>query len=190
MQYKTFSFLSPVTFIIAFAGFFLTFTEVNCNGQQLDTIKGIELVTGYEQDLNIVNNDATENKAEKKAERYDPNIFALNAFIAAIIGLILMAVKKLRTNYKLVSIIATIGFICLIAMMVDLKSKIADAQNDSGSKLNIDLNIDFKMKFGYWLVTASFFVAALWNAMMGFGNRKTVAEVTFEPDEHLPTEPS
>lgn len=66
MQYKTFSFLSPVTFILAFAGFFLTFTEVNCNGQQLDTIKGIELVTGYEQDLNIVNNDSTENKEEKK----------------------------------------------------------------------------------------------------------------------------
>ncbi|MBK7443693.1 MAG: hypothetical protein IPI65_19895 [Bacteroidetes bacterium] len=46
------------------------------------------------------------------------------------------------------------------------------------------------MKFGYWLVTASFFVAALWNAMMGFGNRKTKEDFEFESHDHLPAEPS
>lgn len=165
MAYKQFTFLSPVTFIIALAGFFLTFTEINCNGQQLDTIKGIELVTGYEQELDF-NLGEGNSAEEKKVEKYDPNIFALNAFIAAIIGLVLMAVKKLRTNYKLVAVIALIGFVCLIAMMVDLKTKIADAQNKQDSTLNIDLNIDFKMKFGFWLVTASFFIAAVWNILM------------------------
>jgi len=49
---------------------------------------------------------------------------------------------------------------------VDLKTKIADAQNKQDSTLNIDLNIDFKMKFGFWLVTASFFIAAVWNILM------------------------
>ena len=98
MAYKQFTFLSPVTFIIALAGFFLTFTEINCNGQQLDTIKGIELVTGYEQELDF--NLGEDNSAEeKKVEKYDPNIFALNAFIAAIIGLVLMNQLQISRSY-------------------------------------------------------------------------------------------
>jgi len=51
MQEKTFripySILSPTGGLIAFLGFFLTFTEINCNGKTLDTITGIELSTGY-----------------------------------------------------------------------------------------------------------------------------------------------
>ena len=181
MKYQQYKFLSPVTFVIALAGFFLTFTEINCNGQQLDTITGIELVTGYEQDLDIVKNDtAVENKAD--VTKYDPNIFALNAFLAAIIGIILMLFKKLRENFILVAIIASIGFICLMAMMIDLKSKIANAQNDSESTINLNLNIDFEMKFGFWLVSLSFLVAAIWNIIQWriLNNTKPITEPNIE----------
>lgn len=184
MKYQQYTFLSPVTFLIAFAGFFLTFTEINCNGQQLDTITGYELVTGYKQELDF---NLGEVAAEQKnVEKYDPNIFALNAFIAAIIGLILMSVKKLRNNFKLVAIIAIIGFVCLIAMMIDLKSKISHAQNNPDSTLNIDLDLDFKMKIGYWLVTASFFIAAMWNILMAKNASKTIEPDISDEEMHQP----
>jgi len=178
MSYRKYTLISPLSFLVAVLAFLLTFTEINCNGQQLDTITGIELVRGYEQDIDI----ATENNdAAKKVERSDPNIFALNALIAGILGIVLFALKKMRNNYQLIGIIAVIGFGCLIGMMIDLQSKMTTAQNESGGKLNIDLNVEIKMKIGFWLAVISFFIAAVWNFMLwneGKRNKGLVVEDT------------
>lgn len=162
MEYQKSTFISPLAFLVAIIAFFFTFTEIDCNGQQLDTISGIELVTGYEQDFDIL---GSETNTDTKKERYDPNIFALNAMLAAVLGLLLHAFKKMRANYQLLGLLGAVGLICLIAMMIDLKTKLVSAQNDSGGKLNIDLNISIKMKFGYWLAVISFAAATAWNFM-------------------------
>ena len=153
-------FLSPFSLLIAFFGFFLPFTDINCNEQKLDTINGIELVTGYKQDFDITNSGKEETA---KMERYDPNIFALNAMLASIMGIFLFLVKKFRTGYVLQAIISAIGFICMLGLMINLKSKLAEAQNGGNGKLNFDLNLEFEMKFGYWLVTACFLIATIIN---------------------------
>ena len=128
-----------------------------------DNINGIELVTGYKQDFDITNSGEGQ---KTNMERYDPNIFALNAFIASIIGIFLFVVKKFRSGYLLQAIISGIGFICMLGLMIDLKSKLADAQNGGNGKLNFDLNLEFEMKFGYWLVTACFLVATIINIVL------------------------
>jgi len=151
---------SPISLLIAFFGFFLPFTDINCNEQKLDTINGIELVTGYKQDFDITNSGE---EAKTNMERYDPNIFALNAFIASIMGIFLFVVKKFRSGYLLQAIISGIGLICMFGLMIDLKSKLADAQNGGNGKLNFDLNLEFEMKFGYWLVTTCFLLATIIN---------------------------
>ncbi len=156
-------FFSPISLLIAFFGFFLPFTDINCNEQKLDTINGIELVTGYKQDFDITNSGENE---KTTMERYDPNIFALNAFIAAIMGIFLFVVKKFRSGYVLQAIISAIGFICMIGLMVNLKSKLAEAQNGGNGKLNFDLNLEFEMKFGYWLVTVCFLIATIVNIIL------------------------
>jgi hypothetical protein len=163
MTLRKFSFISPLSFLTALLAFMLTFTEISCNGKQIDTISGIELVRGYEQDFDITQSN---NDVEKKVERSDPNIFALNAFIAGVLGLLLFLLKKMRNNYQLIAIVALIGFGCLIAMMINLQSEMTRAQNDSGGKVNIDLNIEVNMKIGFWLALASFFIAAVWNILM------------------------
>lgn len=159
-QVTSFPWISPLTFLVALLGFFLVFTDVNCNGTKLDSITGIELVRGYKQDLDI----SKETSESVEPERYDPNIFALNAFLAALIGIALFIIKKTRDNYTLTAIVALIGLICMLMLMLDLKTKIANAQKGN-STLNIDLNIEFEMKLGYWLVTFCFLVAAYWNFM-------------------------
>ncbi len=181
-----FTLLSPGAFFIALMGFFLTFTDINCNGQKLDSVSGIELVTGYKQELGIDKSAET-----PETERYDPNIFALNAFIAALLGIIIFAIKKFRTNYALTTLVAVIGFVCMLMLMIDLKTKLANAQKNN-STLNIDLNIEFEMKIGYWIVTACFLLAAAWNFLkMREANRNINAELPeedFQADENSVSE--
>lgn len=172
-----FSLLSPAGSLIALAGFFLIFMDINCNGTKLDSVTGIELVTGYEQDFDLT---GTETK-EAYIEKYDPNIFALNGFIAAILGLILFIVKRWRNNFQLAAVIGAIGFICMLGLMIDLKSKIAKAQ-EKDSILNFNLNIEFEMKFGYWLVTLCFLIVTIVNIMAAWKERKKVDEKNIETE--------
>ncbi len=162
-------FISPISLLIAFFGFFLPFTDINCNEQKLDTINGIELVTGYKQDFDITNSGEGETT---KMERYDPNIFALNAMIASILGIFLFLIKKFRSGYILQALISAIGFICMIGLMINLKSSLADAQSNGEGKLNFDLNLEFEMKFGYWLVTVCFLVATIINIIFSRGKKE------------------
>ena len=170
--------ISPFSLLIAFFGFFLPFTDINCNGQTLDTIDGFELVTGYRQDFDI---SGSGEEKTTEMERYDPNIFALNAFIATIMGIFLFAVKKFRTGYLLQAIISGIGFICMLGLMIDLKSKLSNAQNGGGGKLNLDLNLEFEMKIGYWLVTICFLIATIINIKLS--REKKPESLQLFPDE-------
>lgn len=116
------------------------------------------MVVGYKQEINIT--EANDSKTE--ITRYDPNIFALNAFLASIIGIVLYIIKKMRNNFQLTAIIGAVGFICMLGLMFDLKTKIANAQKND-STYNFDLNIEFEMKIGYWLVTLCFLIATVFN---------------------------
>lgn len=172
-QYRSFKLLSPAGCIIALLGFFLTFTEINCNGTTLDTITGVELATGYRPDIDLTESN---DEPETKQEKYDPNVFALNAWIAAMLGLALFLIPKMRDQHALHLIIALIGFGCMIGLMFNLKSALNDAKS-SGGVVNVDLPITFDMQPGYWIVTASFFLTLVADIVLWMHQRKVIADL-------------
>ena len=159
-QVTSFPWISPLTFLVALLGFFLVFTDVNCNGTKLDSITGIELVRGYKQDLDI----SKENERECGAGTYDPNIFALNAFWQVDRNCVVYHQKRAIIIHSLP--LSLIGFDGMLMLMLDLKTKDRGRYAEPGnSTLNIDLNIEFEIEVG---ILAGYFlllVAAYWNFM-------------------------
>lgn len=177
MKYTIFKWLSPTGCLIALAGFFLVFTEVNCNGKTLDTITGIELATGYSPDIDLVQSDdpeAESTEKEKEKEKYDPNIFALNGILAALIGLVLFLIPGMRKQHLLHLVVVAIGFVSLIGLMINLKSELAKATNGKDSIVNLNLDLTFDMQFGYWLVTACFAISIIADIFLIRSTRSTV----------------
>jgi len=152
------SMFSPAAFIVALLGFFMTFTDINCNGQKIDSVSGFEFVKGYSSDL-----DDGKSEDETITEKYNPNIFVSLAFLIAILGIVFYFIKKVRVNYKLVAMMATIAFICMILFMIDLKNKISSIDPENNLNTDTYVNLEAEMKFGYWLVTLCFLLAAAWN---------------------------
>ena len=152
-------FFSPAAFIIAFLGFFLTFTDINCNGTTIDSVTGFEFVKGYSADLDTGDGATTE------GEKYNPNLFLLLAMISALSGIIFYFVKKLRVNYRLNAVVGLVGFICLILFMIDLQNKINSIDPEKNLSTETFVDLKAEMKIGFWLVTLSFLLAAAWNWM-------------------------
>ena len=177
---NTFSILSPAGSLIAFIGFFLTFTEINCNGKTLDTITGLELATGYQEDIDLLQSGNTDTE-KKGIERYDPNIFALNGILAAIIGLILFLLPGMRKQYALHAIVAAIGFASMIGLMINLKTELAKARSGDQGVVNINLDLTFDMQPGYWLVTSAFLVTLVSDILLW---RKVQHTPPAETDTH------
>lgn len=159
-----FRWISPAGCLIAFVGFFLVFTEVTCNGKQIDTITGVELATGYSADVDLVQNDSN-TEIETQNEKGDPNIFALNAWIAALLGLILFIIPRMRDQHLLHALTAAIGLGCMIGLMINLQSELIKAKNKNDAVVNIDLDLQFNMQPGFWLVTLAFLVTLIADIM-------------------------
>jgi len=114
---------------------------------------------------------------KQKPERYDPNIFALNGILAAIIGLVLFLIPSMRKQYALHAIVAAIGFVSMIGLMINLKTELMKARNGDNGVVNINLDLTFDMQPGNWLVTAAFMVTLLVNVVMWRGSReRTIVE--------------
>ncbi len=160
-SFTSIGFFSPAAFIIAFIGFFLTFTDINCNGQKIDSVTGFEFVKGYSSDNDFGDVDET------SSEKYNPNIFLLIAFVIAAAGAGFYFIKQLRLNYKIMTLIAIIGFISMILFMIDLKDKIASVDPEKNLNTETYVSLEAEMKFGFWLVTLCFLLAAVWNWLKG-----------------------
>lgn len=181
-QYRSIRLISPAGCVIAFLGFFLTFTEINCNGKTLDTISGVELATGYSPDIDLT--ESTE--PEEKAERYDPNIFALNAWIAALLGIILFAIPKMRDQYTLHAIVAAVGVVCMVGLMINLKRALMEAKSSGGGVVNIDLPITFDMQPGYWIVSVAFLITLVADIILLIHQRGVITEMRAQ--ENMPAD--
>lgn len=174
-----FKWISPAGCIIALCGFFLVFTEVNCNGKTLDTITGIELATGYQPDIDLVtSDDGQEAQEDKEQEKYDPNIFALNALLAAGIGIILFLIPGMRKQYALHAIVAAIGFASMIGLYLNLQSELKKASGGSESTINFSLDLRFDMQPAYWLVTGCFLITLIADIFLARAQKATSTEET------------
>jgi hypothetical protein len=114
---------SSVAFLVAILLFFMPFVDIKCNNMSLQTVKGVELATGFKMKSNDTFGDKTETKDSKSDDNKKPNMYALAAIILGVVGLLLSFVKaKAAISGALFS--GILGAAALIGMMIDIKRQV------------------------------------------------------------------
>jgi hypothetical protein len=126
---------ASVAFLVGILLFLLPFAEVRCNGTALAKNTGLGIAMGSEWQT-IANSDPFGNVFGKtstndfKAEKQDPNLFAIAAIALGVIGL-LVVFLNFKGSAMAGLVIGLLSAAALIGMLVDLKSK---ANNNSSAK--------------------------------------------------------
>ncbi len=156
---------SLAPFVLAVLGFFMLFTDINCNGESIARFTGFDLVTGNGEILDPAEGD----------ERNEPNIWAIIALTAGLAGVVLYTVLKAGQRRKSLLLAGITGVAAMIALYYDIQTSI-QSDNDTGNDPDFDINVDIHadMKFGFWFVLACFVLAVLLN----LDNPKKEAEST------------
>ena len=136
---NVFHILSSSAFIVICVLFFLPFVSLQCGNQKLVTVSGMELVTGFEMQLPTL-----DERSDEPARRTDPNMFAVIALVFGVLGIVLPHALKGKPNLSSIVItIAVIVLLALIAMQIDLNSKLGTREK------NLLVSITYEP--GYWL---------------------------------------
>jgi len=133
--------IRPAVFILLIIMFFLPFAEIKCDSTVITEIKGIEFVTGKE----------IKSPSEKKVEtekKMDPDIYAIIAFAAAVIGLLLSFISNKFVNI-LNGLISFTGMVMLLLMKNNLDTQVINSEESFGL-------ITISYKFGFWIAFALF----------------------------------
>jgi hypothetical protein len=150
---------SPIFFAVIALCFLLPFVSVECSGQRILTMKGLDLVTGAEPEISedfeeqfdlgdtgdtgdetAVDPGDIETETGVESEN-DPNLWAIIALAAAIAGLILSLVLRLRSRLLGATITALIVFASLVILRFDIS---ADTDEAAGI-------VGVEYRFGYWI---------------------------------------
>jgi hypothetical protein len=158
---------ATVAFAVASLLFLLPLFEIKCNGTVLANNTGIGIISGQDwkplpQTSLFGNQPDTE---KEKNFKDDPNVFAMIALGAGILGLIFTLAFA---NIKMAgTVTGIIGLVALIGLLIDLKSKIgtqaaahtsaADLRLDVGTKITVDGTPWF------WLALIAFLFAAIFS---------------------------
>lgn len=163
---------SPAFFAVMGLCFLLPFVSVTCSGQRVTTIKGIQLVTGGEAEIDPAFEESLQEfetgfnegfgatpevptDAEEVTEevplgtdgednKIERSIFAIVALVAAALGLILTLVLKGRTRDILAIAMSAVVILGLILLRFDLEGDVEDGEG----------LVAFQYRYGYWLIVA------------------------------------
>jgi hypothetical protein len=144
---------SLVLTILALSCFALPFFVVSCQGQPVDTITGLNLVTGR---------DVPGALAGAPPHHLPANMWAVAAFALGIIGAILLAVRfgDSERGAALAAVTVCAAAICLLLIRF--------AARDA---LGHQFIVDIKVGYGYYLGTILMIAAAVVSAMSAVGPR-------------------
>ena len=144
---------SLVLTILALLCFVLPFFVVSCQGQQVDTITGLNLVTGR---------DLPGALAGAPPHHLPPNMWTVAAFAFGIIGAVLLGLRfgDSERAAALASVIVCAAAICLLLVRF--------AARDA---LGHQFIVDIKVGYGYYLATIFMIAAAVVSAMNAVGPR-------------------
>jgi hypothetical protein len=144
---------SLVLTILALLCFALPFFVVSCQGQPVDTITGLNLVTGR---------DVPGALAGAPPHHLPSNMWAIAAFALGIVGAILLAVNlgDSERAAALAAVIVCAAAICLLLIRF--------AARDA---LGHQFIVDIKVGYGYYLATLFMIAAAVVSAMSAVGPR-------------------
>lgn len=183
---------SPAMFAVIAVCFFLPFVALTCAGQELFSVKGIDLVTGTEITEDDLSGDVrdslqqfeegfgetpTDDSADEN-DKLDPQLWAIVALAAAVVGVVGGLVLRDRRGRLLSAISGIVGAVSLILLRAtfDVESG-ADAGQEIGQ-----VSIGYEWRLGWWLALLLFLVQPLLHLISG---RRMVAA----GDTPLPTTP-
>jgi hypothetical protein len=149
---------SPFMFLVIGLCFFLPFVSVSCNGQDLATMSGVQLVTGAEVEIapelvEELNNSFGVEEGEEvpnETEEADPSIWAIIALAAAVLGVVVGFATKRRARTLASLAAALLGLVGLIGLRFDLQVDVEGAEG-----------ISIRYRLGYWIAALLFAVLAL-----------------------------
>jgi hypothetical protein len=162
---------SSIAFAVALLLFLLPFVEIKCNSTSLYKAKGIELVTGFTvKDDKDKNSDDALAVNDNSNEKQEPNSFAIAAFVLGILGLVL-SFMNFKTRPLISTLTGVLAAICLIALLIQIKSDVGkwsmtgktDPHNDLFKDMARTIKITAEFMAWYYLSVISFLVAAFFS---------------------------
>jgi hypothetical protein len=156
---------ATAAFLVAILLFLLPFAEVRCNGSAMANNTGLGIAMGSEWKEVVSKNIFGEslNTSDDKKEfnqKQDPNIFAIAALALGVLGLII-AFLNFKGGGKINLFIGLLAAVSLIAMLIDLKSKVKSDASVKSSDLNFNMGMKITVDGTGWFYFALFlFLAA------------------------------
>jgi hypothetical protein len=142
---------ASAAFLVAILLFLLPFAEVKCNGTALANNTGVGIAMGSEWkeviQKNIFGNSVDANTAtnEQMAQKQDPNIYAIGALALGIVGL-LIAVLAPGGGGRINLFVGILAAVSLIAMLIDLRSKVKSDNSIKSSELGINAGVSITVE--------------------------------------------
>ncbi len=160
---------ATAAFLVAILLFLLPFAEVRCNGSTMANNTGVGIAMGSEWKevvtKNIFGESLNTNDSKKEFnQKRDPNIFAIAALALGLLGL-LIAFLNFNGGGKINLFIGLLAAASLIAMLIDLKSKVKSDTSVKSSDLNFNMGMKITVDGTGWFYFALilFLAAALFS---------------------------
>jgi hypothetical protein len=156
---------ATAAFLVAILLFLLPLAEVRCNGSAMANNTGLGIAMGSEWNelvtKNIFGESLNTNDSKKEFnQKRDPNIFAIAALALAVVGL-LIALLNFNGGGKINLFIGLLAAASLIAMLIDLKSKVKSDTSVKSSDLNFNMGMKITVDGTAWFYfTLILFLAA------------------------------
>ena len=149
---------SPAVYGLVIVCFFLPFTEISCEGRKVASFSGFQHVTGTEIEVPSAFGGTD-------VKKVNPEIFAIMAFLTAVVGLCLSFLKA-KAGIITAAAMGVLG----AAFLLLLKGKIDKDVLREGEGL---LQVDYQ--FGFWLAFLLFLCALGMNVYFMSGIKKTAS---------------
>ena len=160
---------ATAAFLVAILLFLLPFAEVRCNGSTMANNTGVGIAMGSEWKevvtKNIFGESLNTNDSKKEFnQKRDPNIFAIAALALGLLGL-LIAFLNFNGGGKINLFIGLLAAASLIAMLIDLKSKVKSDTSVKSSDLNLNMGMKITVDGTGWFyfVLILFLAAAVFS---------------------------
>jgi hypothetical protein len=170
-------FPATAAFLVAILLFLLPFAEVRCNGSAMANNTGLGIAMGSEWKevvtKNIFGESLNTNDSKKEFnQKRDPNIFAIAALALGVLGL-LMALLNFNGGGKINLIVGLLAAASLIAMLIDLKSKVKSDTSVKSSDLNFNVGTKITVDGTAWF----YFTLILFLAAAFFGWQQSKVKI-------------
>ncbi len=153
-----------ISFLVAMSLFLLPFVNIRCVYHE-QRVTGVQLVTGFENSNGFmgVGNQSLENKGSNIGKRTQPNVFAILALTAAIVGFAVSFSSSVKAGQWCLAA-ALSGLVSLIILFIDIKSSAKKIDLGDFSKTN-ETGFQLIVVFTEWYyICVAVFAAAVYFA--------------------------